>query len=125
MLTTADIASMQSTQNAAMPGTVFILRSSGTADGMGGFTEVWGTVGTVVGRVYPQNSRAFAESVTGVQVVSETRWFGSFPMGTNITAKDRVFYASRTFEVTQVNNSEMWPTCVRAELVAFNEEARV
>ena len=115
---------MQSTQVAAMPGSVVIQRMTLSSDGMGGYTEAWAAVGTVAGRIYPQNSRAFAESITGGQPISETRWFGTFPVGTTITAKDRLLYASRTFEVTQVNNSEMWQTAVRAELVAFNEEAR-
>jgi len=125
MLTATDLAAMQSTQNLAMPGTVVIQRATLTSDGMGGYTEAWAAVGTVTGRIYPQNSRAFAESVSGGQVISETRWFGSFPTGTDITAKDRLSYQSRTFEVTQINNSQMWQTAVRTELVALNEEARV
>ena len=75
MLTTAELLSMQATQNLAMPGTVVILRASGTADGMGGYTEVWTAVGTVTGRIYPRNGGA--ERVTGGQPVSVMQWDGT------------------------------------------------
>jgi hypothetical protein len=57
MLTAAELTAMQATQNLAMPGTVVILRAGGTADGMGGYTEVWTAVGTVTGRIYPARRR--------------------------------------------------------------------
>lgn len=122
MLTAGELAAMQAVQNRALPGTVVIERYGLTADGMGGYTEAWTAAGTVTGRIYPA---AGSERVTGGQPVSVAQWQGTFPVGTSLSAKDRVRYAGRTFEVTAVNNGEMWQTAVRADLLAMNEEARV
>lgn len=115
---------MQGIQNLAMPGTVYILGMGTVADGTGGYTETWSTVGTVIGRIYPQVKRGVAEQVGGAQVISETQWFGTFPVGTVVTAKDRVKYGNRTWQVLRTNNGEMWQTAVRCELMAHNEEDR-
>ena len=124
MLSVSDLAYMQGVQNLAMPGTVYILGMGTASDGMGGMTETWQTVGTVTGRIYPVRRRASAEQVGGAQVISETQWYGTFPYGTVINAKQRVRYGSRTWEVVTVNNSEMYQTAVRCELMAHNEEDR-
>ena len=116
---------MRALQERAQPGTVVIYRRTLTRDAMGGFSEAWAAAGTAIGRIYPQNSRAFGEPVMGERVTSESRWFATFPVGTDVTAEDRLSYESRTWEVIRVNNDEMYQTAVRAEIVAYNEEARV
>lgn len=123
MLTAGELAQMQATQTAALPGTVVIERYALTADGMGGYSEAWTAAGTVQGRIYPASGGS--ERVTGGQPASSVQWWGTFPVGTSLTAKDRLRYAGRTFEVLAVNNGEMWQTAVRAELLSLNEEARV
>lgn len=125
LLPTTDLAWMADLQERAMPGTVYILNMGTASDGMGGMTETWGTVGTVTGRIYPVKRRSAAETVGGAQALSETQWYGTFPVGTSLNAKQRVKYGNRTWEVVTVNNSEMYQTAVRAELTAFNEESRV
>lgn len=107
-----------------MPGSVVIERATYASDGMGGYSESWAAIGTVIGRVYPQTQRGQGEFVTGGQVVSMTQWYATLPVGTNVTARDRLLYASRTWEVTSVNNDEMWQTAVRCEVEAHNEERR-
>jgi head-tail adaptor len=116
---------MQGIQERVMPGTVYILSMGTASDGMGGIAETWGTVGTVTGRIYPVRRRAAMEQIGGGQQISETQWYGTFPSGTSITARQRVKYGSRTWEVLRVNNSEMYQTAVRCELMAHNEENRV
>ncbi len=116
---------MQATQNLAMPGSVVISRYTMASDGMGGQTQTWAAVGTVLMRIYFGNSRAFAEKVAGEQVVSKTSWYATAPVGTVLTAKDRLSYNGRTWEVIQVNNKEMWQTAVRAELSSLNEPVDV
>jgi head-tail adaptor len=126
LLTTGDVAWMQGIQERVMPGTVYILNMGTASDGMGGIAETWGTVGTVTGRIYPMViRRGETEMAGGGQIISETQWFGTFPSGTSITARQRVRYGSRTWEVLRVNNSEMYQTAVRCELMAHNEEQRV
>jgi hypothetical protein len=124
MLTAADLAYMQDTQEQAMPGTVVIERYTLTPDGMGGQVEAWGAVGTVIGRIYPMVRRGQAETVGGAQVLSQTQWFGTFPVSTELYAQDRLLYGNSTFEVLRVNNDEMYQTAVRAELEKSNEERR-
>ena len=120
-----DLAWMKAIQARAMPGTIIIERHTLTRDQLGGFSEVWAAVGTVTGRIYPQNTRSFGEPVVGERVTSEGRWFATMPVGTDVLASDRLYYASRSWEVVRVNNDEMWQTAVRAECVSYNEEDRV
>lgn len=123
MLSAADIAFMEDTQELAMPGTVVIERVTLTPDGMGGQYEAWTGIGTVIGRIYPQRTMGL-ESVGGAQVLSEMKWWGTLPTGTIIYAQDRLYYGNSTWEVIRVNNDEMWQTAVRAELNKSNEEDR-
>ena len=125
LLTAADLAAMRDTQEQAMPGTVYILRMGTASNGMGGFTETWGTASTVIGRVYPRRRLGMGETIGGAQLLSVSDWFATLPYGTDITAKDRVKYDGRTWEITRVNNDEMYQTAVRAELVSHNEESRI
>jgi head-tail adaptor len=125
MLGTAALAWMRATQQRAMPGSVVIERRTLAADAMGGFTETWAAVGTVAGRIYPQDVRSVVEPIAGAQVTEKNRWFATMPAGTDVLASDRLLYASRTWEVMRVNNDEMWQTAVRCEVVTFNEERRV
>jgi head-tail adaptor len=116
---------MRALQQRAMPGTVVIERRTLTPDVMGGFTEAWAAVGTVSGRIYPQNTRSMAEPVAAAQITEQGRWFATVPVGTDVLASDRLFYGGRTWEVIRVNNDEMWQTAVRCEVVTYNEERRV
>ena len=107
-----------------MPGTVIIQTMGTASDNMGGYTETWSNVGTVTGRIYPVRRRASSEVTGGAQMISETQWYATLPVGTTINAKQRVKYGNRTWEVVTVNNSEMYQTAVRCELTAHNEELR-
>lgn len=124
MLTAADLAYMQDTQEEAMPGTVVIERFALTPDGTGMAYETWTAVGTAIGRIYPRSTRGQGEIVAGAQVLSTVDWYGTLPIGTDVTAKDRLLYQSRTWEVIRVNNDEMWATCIRCDLESMNEERR-
>lgn len=125
MLTAAELVDLQAAQNELMPGTAVIQRFALVSDGMGGYDQNWANVGTVRCRLYPQTLRSMNENPNGgMQMISETRWFVTMPVGTNITAKDRVLISGRTFEIYQVNNTESFQTAVRAEVIAFNEENR-
>lgn len=125
MLSAAELAAMRVVQTAALPGTAVIERCTLASDGMGGYDQTWAAAGTVAARLYPQNTRVVAESVMGgAQVISETRWFVTLPVGSTVTAADRLVIDGRSWEVMSVNNSEMWQTAVRCEVTAFNEERR-
>lgn len=115
---------MRDVQERAMPGSVVIERHTLASDGRGGYSETWAAVGTVTGRIYPMVRRGMSETVGGGQVISETSWFATLPVGTDVDARDRLVVGSRSWEVMRVNNDEMWQTAVRCELQAHNEERR-
>lgn len=106
-----------------MPGSVVIQRYTFTPDGQGGQYEAWNNVGTALMRIYPQRVQGL-EAEGGGQIISETRWWASGTVGTDVIPQDRLSYNSRTWEVVRTNNDEMWQTAVRCELVAHNEENR-
>lgn len=123
MIGQSDLAWMQGLQGAALPGSAILQRATMTPDGMGGFTEAWAAVGTVAARVYTQASRALAEGEQGAQIVSETRWFLTLPVGTQVTAADRITVSGVVFEVTEVNNAQDWRTAVRCSVTKLDEGA--
>jgi head-tail adaptor len=123
LLGAADLTWMREVQALALPGTAVILRGTVAADGMGGGSVAWAAAGTVSARLYSQNSRAVAESAqNGAQVISVTRWYVTLPVGTDVTAADRLSVAGRLFDVTEVNNDQDWKTAVRCAVTAMNEE---
>ena len=124
MLTTAHLTAMQAVQNTILPGTAIIQRYSETDDGMGNTLETWANVGTANCRLMPQVNRRM-EGVAGGQEISETLWYVTMPVGTVVTAKDRLKIGNRTFQITEVNNSQSYQTAVRCDCTAFNEELRV
>jgi head-tail adaptor len=115
---------MRSERLRLMPEPVQVQRATLAADGYGGQSETWTTTATVLGLIYPVNSRTFGESATGGQVTSTTRWFASLPTTTDVIASDRIVYDGRSWEVLSVNNDVTWQTAVRCELSAYNEELR-
>lgn len=124
LLTADDLTYMQATQEQALPGAVVIERYTNASDGMGGQMQTWAAVGTVNMRIYPRTVRGQGETVAGAQVLSVTEWWATAPAGTDVTAKDRLLYSGRTWEVIRANNDEMYQTAVRCELESMNEERR-
>ena len=124
LVSTADLGWMRTTQGKALPGTAVVERYTTLADGMGGFSETWATVGTVDCRLMQQPLQS-AEDVAGGQVLSTTRWWATMPHDTDVLALDRLLVADRHFEVSAVNNDKDYFTAVRAECVALNEETRI
>lgn len=123
LIEAGDLAWMQALQGAALPGSAILQRATMTPDGMGGYSESWAAVGTVAARVYTQASRALAEGEQGAQIVSETRWFVTLPVGTQVTAADRILAGGRLYQVTEVNNGQDWQTAVRCSVTKLDEGA--
>lgn len=125
MLTAAELAAMQEVEESVMPSTGYIVRRTDASDGMGGYTETWGTVGTVTCDLWQINRRGDREPVVGGQISSQGDWFITMPVDTTITAKDRVHIANKTFEVTFVPSDSSWQTALRVEARLFNQERRL
>lgn len=124
MLTDAELAAMRDVDASAMPYTGYVMRYVGTADGMGGYRETWGTVGTVVCDLWQLNLRQ-NEIVSGGQIVARAGWRIDVPFDADVTARDRMTIEGRTFEIVRVNNDAAWRTHLRLEAVTHNEELRV
>lgn len=126
MISAAELSAMRAIENSAMTTTAVIHRNTPVADGMGGFSDAWGAVGTVLCDLWPINQRGDREGVAvGGQPISKANWFITVPHDTTITAKDRVVADGRTFEVVFVPNSESLMSAKRVEAISYNEELRI
>lgn len=123
MLSAAELASMRAVEATAMSSTAIIYRYTPSADGLGGFTQAWAAVGTVVCDLWPAN-RGMQETPGGAQLLSRGEWYITVPYDTVVTAKDRIKIGSRSFEVTFVPNNRSWDTGLRVEANSHNEELR-
>src|SRR5207249_487852 len=106
------------------PGTAYIVRATLAVDGIGGRSETWGTVGTVVCDVWPI-SGVGSERVIGGQITSRAGWYITLPADTDVTVKDRIEESSRTFEVVFVPVKASFRTALRVEANIFNQEKRI
>ena len=117
MLSTADIAAMRSTMNAAMPDTVTIERASLASDGQGGKVQTWAPLATVSGRVSPFKSRSDEESEVAGALRGHSLWQVTMPHGTDVTPVDRIVFGTATLQVQRVEQSRSWSLGVRAYCV--------
>lgn len=124
MLSAAELDAMRVVEEEAMTSTGYILAFGTASNGMGGFTETWGTVGTVACDIWMRPLRS-DEITAGGQPISRTGWYITVPHDTTITAKDRFESGGRTFEITQVPNTTSLRTAKRIEAIAHNEERRL
>jgi head-tail adaptor len=113
VISAAELTAMRSDLTASMPSQVVIERVTLTSDGMGGQTETWAPVGTVVARVSPRG--AGLDDIIGGEVLNQTPWMVTVPVGTSVTERDRVVYEAQTFEVIRTNAPRSFDTCVRLE----------
>lgn len=105
MLSTAQIAGMRATANAAMPDTAAISRVTRTSDGAGGYTEAWTTIATVACRIA---STGGAEADVAAKLTATTTATVTLPALTDVAPADRLVVGSRTFEVLAVLSARSW-----------------
>lgn len=81
-----------------------VLSPVSTSDSGGGATVVWGTAGTVSCRIDPMGGES--SRVTGGQIDERSTHVVTAPMGSTVSASDRLVIAGRgTFEVTAVQRT--------------------
>lgn len=104
MLSTADLDAMRATLDASLPDSCQVVRRSTVPDGAGGTTDTWANQGGAVAcRLSPvSRSDRLAEREVAGELVAVTYWTLTFPDATDVTERDRVTVAGRTFEVTSV-----------------------
>lgn len=114
-LDTAELAAMQSTLDESLPDSFEIHRNTRSNDGSGGKTASWASTATVSGRLSPPMGPPGTEELVAGKTRVPRRYTLTLPDGTDITARDRVVFGSRTFEVNGVT-ARSWEIGRRVDL---------
>lgn len=118
-----DLTELRGVATSAMAGTLVIKRPTRTSDGMGGFTEAYGAVGTVTCHIW--RTREANEMVAGAMVQSKAEWYVGVPFGTDIREIDRAEYnGTTTYQIVHVPKDVTWQAQLRCEAVTLNRELR-
>lgn len=99
-LTAAEIASMKTTANLALPDTAVISRASLVSDSAGGFTATWATVDTVSCRVDPPGNIRLDE--WSEKIMDRSVWILSTEAGTDLQDGDQVVTGGVTYLVVGI-----------------------
>jgi len=115
LITNDDLSWMRDTLELTMPGTCYIINPAGTSvsDGMGGFTNTPGTVGTSICRLDIRGGR---EGQAGGGYIPFTQTILTLPHDTVITAKNQVKFDDDTYNVVTVFDDRSWQASIRCEL---------
>lgn len=106
MLSARDLAGMRAECALVLDQTATIQRNTPANDGQGGQTESWASVGTVACHVLPRSGQTLLE---GERPVSATLWTILLPVGTAITAKDRLVVDGATYEISASDVGASYP----------------
>lgn len=106
MLSARDLTAMRAECALVLDQTATIQRNTPVSDGRGGFTESWGTAGTVACHVLPRQGQTTLE---GDRPVSVTLWEILLPVGTNVTARDRLVIGGETYEISDLDTGGSYP----------------
>ncbi len=118
MLDADQLASLRTTLNASLPGTVVILRPTLTDNGAGGQITTWVAAGTVSGRLSPRMERAGEELPMGNDAVTAHRRFiVTLPNGTDVRATDRLVTYGGTYDIHNLDNPRSYAIDVRVDVV--------
>jgi len=121
VLTAAEIAAMQDTQEAALPDTCTIKSCTLSSDSAGGYTESWSDKATGVAcRIAPIRSLSDAEAAVGGALQGKSVWQLTLPAGQDIQHTDRVVVGSATYEVVSLGSEGAWETATRAIVVRLD-----
>jgi SPP1 family predicted phage head-tail adaptor len=111
MLTAADIQSMRTVAEQALPGTAVIHSGTLASDNGGGYTETFTASGTVSCRVAPVSG---AEREEGDRISAESQYVITLPAGTTVETDDRIVAGGVTYNVTAVRDRS-WEVTRRVE----------
>jgi hypothetical protein len=96
-----------------LPDTCKILTATDTPDGMGGFTQSWGTAAVVSCRLDITNKM---EGLGGASMREYQATVLSVPYNTTVDVNYRVEHGGYTYNVTAVNNDQSWIAVKRVTL---------
>jgi hypothetical protein len=101
--------------------TAVVKRNTLAADGAGGFTDSWATIGTYSARVAPNTTYNFpVEIVRAAQLKGTSVWAIALPWNADVTVSDYIEVGSDHFEVVGTNDAkspltEILLTCYKVE----------
>lgn len=119
MITSSELAWMQSTENQAMSSTAVILSPSYTNGALGETLESWLIAGTVNCDIWPiaRNDR---EKSSGNQELSKGEFYISFPYNTALHVENKVVVDTVLYDLTFVPTAQSWLTNQRCEARNYN-----
>lgn len=119
MLDADQLASMQATLNASLPGTVVISRPTLTSNGAGGQVTTWAAAGTVIGRLSPRVIRPRPEisDLTSDAVLATRPFIVTLPAGTDVKPTDRLITHGNTYDIDNLDNPRSYAIDVRVDVV--------
>lgn len=112
MLTSADIAYMQTIQEDAMPTTGYLRARSLAGDGQGGQREIWGDPVTVSCRLAPMSKEDAARYAERLGAASG--WVVTVTHDTSVNVYDKITIGSYEYRVLGTQVDESWLTALRA-----------
>ncbi len=111
-LSAAELAQIRADIETLFPDTCNILSVTNTSDGMGGFTQAWGTASANVPcRIDYQTG---SEALTAESLKPYQRAFVSMPYDTTITTSNRIQINGVSHSVVSVNVNQSWIGVKRA-----------
>jgi len=123
MITSTDLEYMKEVEESAMGSSGTIYRATFGTSVLGNQSETWSAIGTVICDIWPIN-RTDRERLSEGLVLSESDYFISFPVGTDITISDIVENEAQTYQMTFVPKVT-WQTNLRTEAKNYNNRSIV
>lgn len=114
LLSAAQIASMKTTADLALPDTAVISRATLASDSMGGYTETWATVATVACRLDPPGNARLDQWQE--KIMNRAVFILSTPASTDIRSQDRATISGSVYEVLGLMDAS-WEITSRAVVV--------
>lgn len=114
MLSNAELAFMRASIEELLPDTCNLLTLTTTPDGMGGYSEAWGTAaGTISCRL---DITRKTDGVGGASYREYQETVLSLPYDTTVDIDYRVEHGGYTYNVSSVNNDQSWIAVKRVML---------
>jgi len=113
LITNDDLSWMRDTLELTMPGTCYILAGTSTSDGMGGFSQSWGTIGTSICRLDIKGGR---EAQAGGGYIPFTETILTLPHDAVITNTNRIKFDDDIYNVVTVYDDRSWHASTRCKL---------
>ena len=109
MISAGDLAAMKATLAESLPDSCQVWRNTPVSDNAGGTTDAWAMLSVADCRISPlARSDRLAELEVADRIAAVNSWILTFPVGTDVTEKDRIVSGVRGLEVASVLAPRTW-----------------